>query len=263
MKGIRIADGSTIWENGSRTYGAKGQTADPPGTWPYPPLGGGTPVEIVVETPAQHPGVAVGEPYGPEVSPAPPGPVVQPAQKAPVIQPRHEIEPLPAGLPKVSPAGWDRWQQLVKGWGCLIAWGGGDLDRLTVALGGNMPLYVTNSGSKTAIGWWRDVLDRGYDKATSPEDLTKGIAVETEAIREFVRQFNEIGALARTKGYKGCPPAAPPPGAPSAAEDALSTISNARAGLGRMWGNLSPRGKLLTGAVGLGALFLIARGASK
>jgi hypothetical protein len=257
MKGTKILDGSTIWEDGSRTYGASGKAADPPKTWPYPPASGGIPVEIATETPAQHPGIAVGEPYGPEPRPSP-GPVV--STPKPTIEPQHEIAPLPVGAPSTEV--WDRWQKLVEAWACLIAWGGGSLDTLTKAIG-VMPLYTTNKGAKTAIGWWRGVQDGGYDKAASLADLGKGLGIDMNDVAVLVGQLNDLAVLARAKGYRGCPMPAPPPGSPSPAEDTLATISNARAGISRAWSGLSPRGKLVAGGVGIAGLILIVRGVAK
>jgi hypothetical protein len=251
MNGMKLVDGTTIWEDGSRTS-SSGVTMDPPLTWPYPPPGGGT---HIVETTAQHPGIAVGEP-----NPSAPGPVYSPGPPRPTVSPGPDIQPLPT--PATGVDVWDRWQKLVQAWACLIAWGGGDLDKLGPAIG-DMPFYITNKGKKTAIGWWRGIIDAGYDKATSAADLGKGQGVDANDVRALVEQFNGLSSLARNKGYAGCPPAAPPPGAPSPAADTLATISNARAGLGRAWSGLSPRGKLATGAVGLGALILIVRGVAK
>lgn len=329
MKAYKLLDESIIWEDGSRTYPPKmARPADPAGTWPWSPPAGATVVEIATETPAQYPGIAVGEPYpGPVVSPAPPGPVVSPAfpGPAPAATPRHEIDPLPVVASALDT--WDRWQRLVTGWGCVIAWGGGDLDKLAVAIG-DTPLYkqqitmlgvIQNAGDvqlpelvgstlwedgsrtyppikvkggddvlrppdlpgrwgwprpgtptsktidkfKTAIGWWRHVQALRADKATSAAEIAKGLDV-----RGLVEQFNDLAKVARSKGYRGCPPPSPPPGAPppappSPADTAISTISDARAGIGRAWAGLSPRGKLVAGAAGLTGAILILRGVTK
>ncbi len=253
MNGFRIADGSTVWEDGSRTYGGSGKPPDRPGMWPYPPLGGGTPV--VAETVQQHPTVAVGEP-----NPSAPGPVYSPGPPRPTVSPGPDIAPL---LPSASSVEvWDRWQKLIQAWACLIAWGGGDLDKLGAAIG-DVPFYTTNKGAKTAIGWWRGVQTAGYDKAASLADLGKGLGIDQNDVAALVQQFNDLASSARNKGYAGCPPPSAPPGAPSPAADTLATISNARARLGSAWSGLSPRGKLVVGALGLGAGVLIVRGVAK
>lgn len=257
MKGLRQIDGSTIWQDGSRTYPAgMNKAKDPPGTYPYPPPMGGIPVEVAGETPAQ--GGAV---VSPPLQAPTPGPVLHnPGPFPPGIEAKVlEVEPLPAGA---SPADvWDRWQKLVINWNCLIAWGGGSLDKLTAAIG-DMPMYQKQGGppgqpSKTAIGWWATVVSAGYDKATAPADLGKGMGIDTNDVAVLIGQLNDLGALARAKGYAGCPP--PPaqnPTAPPAAPTPLATAQG-------WWNNLSPGGKVVTGVAALGVLGLIVRGAAK
>ncbi len=255
MKGLRQVDGSTIWADGSRTYPpAMNKAKDPPGTYPYPPPMGGVPVEVVTETPAQ----------GPVVSPPWTGasvPQVNPGPFPPGLQVQvQEVAPLPQN-PSAADI-WDRWQKLVTSWNCLIAWGGGDLDKLTAAIGGNMPVYQNTgkAGSVTAIGGWRFVVSAGYDKATAPADLGKGLGIDANDVSALIGQLNDLGVLARAKGYTGCPP---PPAQNPAAPPSPPTPPTPLATAQGWWSNLSPTGKVVTGVATLGVLGLIIRGAAK
>lgn len=245
MKGLKQIDGSTIWADGSRTYPPAMQRAkEPAETYPYPPAAGGIPVEVANETPAQ------GSPMVPvaQVSQGPFPPTI------PQIMTR-EVDPLP---PNPSAADvWDRWGKLVTNWNCLIAWGGGNLDKLTAAVGSNMPIYPKGLQNKTAVGWWRDVQAAGYDKAGALADLGKGLGVDANDVAAMIGQLNDLGALARAKGYTGCPPpVAQNPTAPPAPPGAMATAQG-------WWGGLSRGGKVVTGIVVLGALGLVIRGAAK
>lgn len=244
MKGLRQVDGSTIWADGSRTYPpAMNKAKEPPGTYPYPPPMGGVPVDELGESPAQQPGPVL------QYNPGPLPPILQ----VQVI----EVDPLPQSP---SPADvWDRWQKLIANWACLIAWGGGDLDKLTAAIGGNMPIYqnVGKVGSQTAIGAWRWIVTAGYDRATAPADLGKGFGVDANDVSALIGQVNDLGALARAKGYAGCP--APPAQNPTEPPVPPTPLASAQG----WWANLSPTGKVVTGVAGLGVIGLIIRGAAK
>src|SRR5262245_44837506 len=65
MRGYRQIDGSTIWQDGSRTY--PNSPPDPPGRWPYPPQNG-TPIEVADENTAQSGAVPAG---GTQLAPKP------------------------------------------------------------------------------------------------------------------------------------------------------------------------------------------------
>lgn len=245
MKGLRQIDGSTIWQDGSRTYPPSAQRAkDPAGTYPYPPAAGGIPVEFAEENPAQSGRAA--PVYQVSQGPFPP--------TIPQIMTR-EVEPLP---PNPSAADvWDRWQKLVTNWNCLIAWGGGDLDKLTAAVGGNMPIYPKGIQNKTAVGYWRDVQTAGYDKAGALADLGKGLGVGANDVAALIGQLNDLGAIARAKGYTGCPP--PPaqnPAAPPVPPGAMATAQG-------MWSGLTPGKKILAGGGALLLIGLVVKGLAK
>ncbi len=234
-----------VWEDGSGQYapqkGAPHKPDDPPGSHPYPPsMPGTTDVTKTIPCP-----------------PLPPPPQANPGPFPPVLQVHTpEVSPLPQS-PSAADI-WDRWQKLVINWTCLITWGGGDLDKLTAAIGGNLPIYQNTGkvGSATAIGAWRAMQSAGYDKATAPADLGKGLGVDANDVAVLIGQLNDLGVLARAKGYAGCPPPAQNPTAPPAPPGAMVTAQG-------WWGNLSPGGKVVTGGVGIGALVLIVRGLSK
>lgn len=254
MKGLRQIDGSVIWADGSRTYPPSMHKAkEPKGTYTYPPAMGGIPVEVPDESPAQGAPVL-------QYNPGPTPPVLQynPGPMPPTIPVvLLDVEPLPS---PPSPADvWDRWGKLVANWACLIAWAG-DLDKLS-ALIGDMPLYAGSGSragaSKTAIGWWRDVISAGYDKAAAPPDLAKGLGIDANDVAAYIQQINALGPLARAKGYTGCPaPPAQNPAEPPAPPTPLATAQG-------WWQNLSPTGKVVTGVAGLTVVGLIIRGAAK
>lgn len=252
MKGLRQLDGSVIWADGSRTYPpATNKAKEPPGTYPYPPPMGGVPVEIADENPSQ------GAPY-PQANPGPFPPVISKAPPVATVSTPPDITPLPQS-PSAADL-WDRWQKLVANWACLITWGGGDLDKLTAKLS-NMPMIVTNKGSKTAVGWWRDIMTAGYDKATALADLSKGLGVDANDMSALIGQFNNLALLARAQGYTGC--AAPPAQNPNEPPVPSTPIAQAHSAMHAWWAGLSTGGKVIAGGAGLLGLGLIIRGAAK
>lgn len=97
MKGYLLVDKSTIWEDGSRTGAGFN---DPPKTWPYPPIGGGTPIDVAPETPAQSGGYgAPVVPARPPVLQAPPAPVSPAVPVAQVNQPTTAPQGVAVGEP--------------------------------------------------------------------------------------------------------------------------------------------------------------------
>lgn len=231
-----------VWEDGSGEYapqkGAAHKPLDPPGSHIYPPSAPGLDdVTKTIPCPSPWPVITQG-PFPPSI---------------PQLMTR-DVDPLP---PNPSAADlWDRWQKLVANWACLIAWGGGDLDKLTVALG-DMPIYPKGASSKTAVGWWRDIQIAGYDKAATLADLGKGLGVDANDVGAAIGQLNDLGALARSKGYAGCP--VPPAQNPATPPSPPGPVAMAQG----WWGGLSRGGKVVTGAVVLGVFGLIIRGAAK
>lgn len=222
MKGLTYPDGSTIWEDGSKTY-LQGPS-DPSGTWNYAAApAGGTPVERADENPGQAP-----LPLPVQRTPMKPGPIPQvnpgpfpPGPLPPAVA--LAVTPLPASPTNADI--WGRWQGLQREWACLTAWAG-SLDALGTAI--NAPFYPVPPGKvgapHTAIAGWKSIISSGYANATSFTDLTKG-TLDLKDIPTFIQQLNETVVLARAKGYPGCPPAPPPAPAPAPIPSVTATPS--------------------------------------
>lgn len=285
MKGYELIDASIIWQNGSRTYGG-GKPADPPGTWPYPPPSGGTPVEVADETPAQMPNVNADVP---QINKNPG------AIPIGIMYGWQPIAPAPASVSDADFFG--RFMSLVDTWKRLAAWGGG-LDALAQKI--SAPLFENpypkgalndRVGPRTAMAIWKDIQSAGYDKAGSAADLRKGLAappfytygapgISVEGLNALIAQLNDTAGRAAKAGWSTAPPyqppsapapqASPPPSdtpPPSAPQDGgaspetptsiASTLSDYSARAQGWWNGLSGTTKVVTGSLAVVAVVAV------